>query len=550
VTGLAVQPDGRILVLAEGSGVRSLLYRVNADGSTDSGFTAVNGGSEPIESITLQADGRILVSGAFTSIGGASIARLARLHPDGTVDTSFNPAPSGPATAVALQPDGRLVLGGGFSRVGGQTRVGIARLAAAGGGTQALGVTANRSAVVWTRSGATAEVAAVIFEISTDRANWTTLGTGTRVGGTGADWQLGGVSLPASGVFYIRARAIAPSTAGTSSGLFESVREFNFSNPVAGAPTVVAQAITPNTAALALDPLTGIVARSTIWMVPGEGSVEILAAPTPGVAADSVRLANLSTRGRVTATEPLILGFAISGRDARSVLLRAVGPALSGFGVGDALPATRLEVYDASGARIAANERWAGAASLAAAAAATGAFPLNPESGDSAALLELAPGSYTLQVIDPRGAGGVALAEIYDAGNGAGSRLVNVSSRGAAGTGSAALISGFVIAGTGSAERVLLRGVGPGLAQFGATGAVADPAVALFDAEGRALGSNDNWVSSIGTISAAALRAGAFALDPGSRDAAVLATMPSGAYTIQVTAGTTGTALLEIYEVR
>ena len=60
----------------------------------------------------------------------------------------------------------------------------------------------------------------------------------------------------------------------------------------------------------------------------------------------------------------------------------------------------------------------------------------------------------------------------------------------------------------------------------------------------------DNWVSSLDTISSAALRAGAFALDRGSRDAAVLATLPSGAYTIQVSAGSTGTALLEIYEVR
>jgi hypothetical protein len=54
----------------------------------------------------------------------------------------------------------------------------------------------------------------------------------------------------------------------------------------------------------------------------------------------------------------------------------------------------------------------------------------------------------------------------------------------------------------------------------------------------------------LSAISNAALSAGAFALDPGSRDDAVLATLPSGAYTIQVSAGSTGTALLEIYEVR
>jgi hypothetical protein len=285
-------------------------------------------------------------------------------------------------------------------------------------------------------------------------------------------------------------------------------------------------------------------------MVPGEGSVEIFATHTPWSAHGNARLANLSTRGRVSAENPLILGFAITGTDSRSVLVRAIGPALAGFGVSEALPATRLQVYDTAGALVAGNEGWGGAANLVQAAAATGAFPLNSSSADSAALLMLAPGNYTVQVVDPRGTGGIALAEIYDAGTGNGSRLVNVSSRGAAGSGSAALISGFVIAGGNTPERVLLRGVGPGLSRFGASNLVADPTISLYDAEGRSLGANDNWVSSIADVSIATTQAGAFALDVGSKDAAVIATLPSGAYTIQVSAGSTGTALLEIYEVR
>ena len=84
----------------------------------------------------------------------------------------------------------------------------------------------------------------------------------------------------------------------------------------------------------------------------------------------------------------------------------------------------------------------------------------------------------------------------------------------------------------------------------GAGGVVSDPTIALYDAEGRILGSNDNWVSSVADVSSASVGAGAFPLDVGSKDAAVLATLPSGAYTIQVSAGTVGTALLEIYEVR
>src|SRR5690606_12552467 len=122
-------------------------------------------------------------------------------------------------------------------------------------------------------------------------------------------------------------------------------------------------------------------------------------------------------------------------------------------------------------------------------------------------------------------------------------------SRGATGSGDDALISGFVVTGADVSTCVLLRGIGPGLARFGEGDAVSDPSVALFDAQGRSLGANDNWVSSLDTVSTAALSAGAFALEPGSRDAAVLATLPGGAYTIQVRAGTTGTALLEIYEI-
>lgn len=550
VTGLAAQvADNKILVLMAGSGVRNVLSRLNADGSPDAAFTAVNAGADVISGFTLQADGRIIVAGAFTTIGGSNIARLARLNPTGTIDATFNPAPNGRVTAVALQPDGRVMIGGGFNSVGGISRVGVARLAASTPATQLLGVATNRGSVLWNRGGTIGEVASVSFEQSSDRTTWTRLGDGVRVAGT-ANWQLTGLNLPPTGLFYVRARGIAPSVAGTSSGLFESMREFTFSSPLpAGLPAAaatVAVGATPS-----FDLATGIVPRAASSVVPGEGSVEIFVSSALRVPADAqpARLANLSTRGRVTADSPLILGFAIAGSEPRRVLLRAVGPALTAFGVGGALPATRLQVFGASGALLASNEGWGGVAEIAQAAATTGAFPLVAGSADSAAVLTLSPGSYTIQVVDARGGGGVALAEIYDAGSGDASRLVNVSSRGGVGTGGNALISGFVIAGDLS-QRLLLRGVGPGLAKFGAVGVVADPSLALFDSAGVELGANDNWVSSVAQISTATVGAGAFALDAGSKDAAVLANLPAGAYTIQVSAPGAGAAMLEIYEVR
>ncbi|MBL9187832.1 MAG: hypothetical protein JNK23_10160 [Opitutaceae bacterium] len=535
VTAVAVQADGRILYATS----QNALARVMPTGAPDPTFAAASGS---VLSLAVQADGRIIVSGTGS--------RLVRLNTNGSIDASFAPAPNGTVTAVALQDDGRVVAGGSFSSVGGQPRVGIARLAATSPATQQLGVTANRSTIIWNRGGTGGDVAAAIFERSSDQVTWTRLGEGVRTG-TAGDWQLGSQNLPASGLFYIRARGLAVSGGGTSSGIFQSVREFNFANPLAAPAATSVQ--TPLQAAAptpAIDPITGIAARATVTVVPGEGSVEIFAtAALEQTTLSLAQLANISTRGRVTADNPLILGFALAGSESRRVLVRAAGPGLTGFGVAGALGATRLQVFNAAGTVIAANEGWAGAAELTQTAAATGAFPFAPGSADSAAVLTLAPGTYTMHVSDPRGGAGIALAEIYDAGRGPATRLVNLSTRGTAGTGADALISGFVVAGDG-AQRVLLRGVGPGLVRFGATGLVADPALTLYDAEGRILGGNDNWVSSINAISQAALVSGAFVLEPGSRDAAVLATLPGGAYTVQVNAAAAGTALLEIYEVR
>jgi len=559
VRGLAVQRDGRILVLHEGSGVRHLITRLNADGTSDGTFTAVSSGAAAFNSITLQTDGRIVVAGDFTTLAGAAVARVGRLNPDGSIDATFNPGPDGAVTTLALQADGRLMLGGNFTRVGGLVRISLARLAATGPAIQTLGVSPGRNAVLWNRSGTGGEISAAIFEQSSDRRNWVEIGHGTRVAGT-SNWELSGLSLPASGTFYLRARGITPSSGGASSGFYELVREFNFANPAptteittlemkGGTGTAPAQAAST----LIVDPFTGIASGRAITVVPGEGTVEIIAASQSDVSTvNGARLVNLSTRGQVTPGNSLVLGFSIAGTEQRTVLLRAVGPGLGAFNVDGALRGTRLELHQAgTGTLLASNQGWAADPVLTAAAAQTGAFPLDPASADSAVLATLAPGNYTIQAVDTQGGGGVALVEIYDAGTGSGSRLVNVSSLGQAGAGNHALISGFVIGG-GGAERVLLRGVGPGLADHTTVPAVSDPSIMLYDAAGGALGGNDNWVSSVDTASTAAASSGAFSLIPGSKDAAVVATLPSGVYTVQVSAanGSTGAVLLEIYEVR
>lgn len=557
VQSIAVQSDGRIL-FATGAGPTrpTQLQRVNADGSPDPTFVvpALAGTAR----IALQADGRILVGDSSTG------TFLRRLNSNGSVDGTFNPSPNGPVTALALQSDGRLVIGGNFNSVGGQSRVGIARISNTGPAVQTLGVSADRRTVTWVRGGTAGELAAVIFEQSIDRATWTLLGIGSRVAGS-SNWQLSGLSLPGTGVFYIRARGIAPSTAGTSSGIYESIREFTFANPLGGGSTsattiAVASAASSTTSPLvavwSVNDFSGVATQTSVQSSSSAGTTEttveiVVANPSTAAANGSSRLVNLSTRSRVTPGNPLVVGFAVSGTTARTILVRGIGPALTAFGVAESLPSTRLQIVDNAGRLVVANEGWDGTSSLTAAFAQTGAFPLAPRSGDSAALVTLAPGTYTLQVSAATVQGsGVALAEVYDADTTSStSRLMNVSTRGNAATGGDALIGGFVISGNAS-KRVLLRGAGPSLTQFGVTGALADPVLSLFDSQGRVLGTNDNWVSAASPLLSATASVGAFALNADSKDAAVMATLPPGAYTVQVTgvSGSSGTALIEIYE--
>lgn len=128
-----------------------------------------------------------------------------------------------------------------------------------------------------------------------------------------------------------------------------------------------------------------------------------------------------------------------------------------------------------------------------------------------------------------------------------GERLGNLSTRTEVGAGAHVLVSGFVV-GPGDTKKILLRAVGPALSSFAVTGTLGDPVLRLFDAGGTLLATNDDWsAADAATMSSV----GAFALPPGSRDAALVATLAPGAYTAQVSgaAGTTGVALLEIYDV-
>jgi len=146
---IRVLADGKILIGGKFTSVRGQtrhhLARLNADGSLDPGFydpgvESQLDGPEPVVALAVQADGKILVGGFFTSIAGQAYNRIVRLNPNGTLDASFanpnvgsaNGISPGTVTALLVQPDGKILIGGWFNSVGGQARSNFARLNADG----------------------------------------------------------------------------------------------------------------------------------------------------------------------------------------------------------------------------------------------------------------------------------------------------------------------------------------------------------------------------------------------------------------------------------
>lgn len=262
-------------------------------------------------------------------------------------------------------------------------------------------------------------------------------------------------------------------------------------------------------------------------------TLKILAEPT-------ARLPNLSVRTTLAAAQNLAVGFVMTG-GSKPLLIRAVGPELANFGVGDAMPDPRIGFNDPQGNELDANDDWD--ASLSGTFAELGAFALTEGSKDAALRVDLS-GLGTVSVNGPEG--GTVLVEVYDIGDSNDTRLANVSARNEVGTGNNILIAGFVVTGA-DPKNMLIRAVGPELQNFGLTGTLRDPLLRIFDSDSNLVAENDNWSPSLASSFATT---GAFALSNLSLDAALVITLPPGAYTAQVSGadGGTGQAIVEIYE--
>ena len=276
---------------------------------------------------------------------------------------------------------------------------------------------------------------------------------------------------------------------------------------------------------------------------------------TASLSLEFTGLVNLSARAKVgTGANVVIPGITVRGTQPKTLLIRAAGPALAGFGVGGALADPSLSVFTAAGDGILVNDNWndvPDVAALRTVTGAQGAFALAEGSRDAAMLVTLPPGGYTVQVAgvgSGAAAQGVAIVEVYEADANP-STLVNLSCRAEVGTGTDILIAGFAISGT-EAKRILVRAVGPALGSLGVSGALANPQLEIIrSGEATPLYRNDDWDAALAPTFAGA---GAFALPPGSRDAALVVTLPPGSYTAQVSGvgGTTGVALVEVYDLQ
>ena len=251
---------------------------------------------------------------------------------------------------------------------------------------------------------------------------------------------------------------------------------------------------------------------------------------------------NLSTRGLVSAGDNVLIGgFIVSGADPKTVVLRALGPSLSGFGVPNVLRDPVLSLYNSSGALIATNDDWQGDPNHFI-VQSNGLEPANLS--ESAMALSLAPGAYTAIVRGKDATPGIALVELYDVQPLSNSTLGNISTRGSVGTQDNILISGFTVGDVGSAT-VVVRAIGPSLAAYGLSGVLSDPTLTIYDSSGAAIASNDNWQDNVNSIDIAKNGLA----PPNPLESALVLHLPAGAYTAIVRGANdgTGVGLAEVY---
>ena len=261
---------------------------------------------------------------------------------------------------------------------------------------------------------------------------------------------------------------------------------------------------------------------------------------------------NFSTRMRVDVGDKVgIGGFIITGSGPRQVLVRAIGPSLTSYGIpaANVLADPVLELHGPTGFATITNNNWRDTQEHP--IQDTGIPPTNDL--ESAILATLNPGAYTA-IVRRNGNTqlGIALVEAYDLdalgiSGASSSSLANISTRAFCGMGGDVIIAGFILGNGGGDDSVIVRGLGPSLTAPGVPNVLANPTLELRNSDGTLLLSNNDWHDN----AAQAAQITAAGLAPSNNlESAIAATLSPGLYTALLAGlnNTTGNALVEVYD--
>ncbi|HKP05057.1 MAG TPA: hypothetical protein VJU77_17025 [Chthoniobacterales bacterium] len=269
--------------------------------------------------------------------------------------------------------------------------------------------------------------------------------------------------------------------------------------------------------------------------------------PTPLPTAAPGSLGNISTRLRVLSGDNALIGGMIAtGTANKKVIIRAIGPTLTDFGVPGALQDPTLELYQGS-TLITSNDDWQQSPQQAE-IQNSGLAP--GKDAESAIIATLTPNQgYTAIVRGKDGTTGVGVVEAFDLEQGSGSKLGNISTRGFVDVDDNVMIAGLIVSpSNGSNTKVLVRALGPTLGDFGVSGFLANPTLDLVNASGTVIRSNNDWKDD--AQQRALIEAAGLAPNH-DEEAALVETVPPGAYTAIVRGNNraTGVGLVEVYNI-
>jgi cell division septation protein DedD len=269
--------------------------------------------------------------------------------------------------------------------------------------------------------------------------------------------------------------------------------------------------------------------------------------PTATPTAAPAQAQNISTRLRVeTGDNVMIAGFIITGSASKDIVVRGLGPSLTGSGISSGLLADPIiELRNSSGVLLQQNNNWKDDQR-----SQIEGGPFQPTNDlESVILRTLTPGAYTAILKGVGNTTGVGTIEVYDNSSAAASQLANISTRGFVQTGQNVMIGGFMLGNNTGSSRVAIRGIGPSLTSFGLSNVLADPTLEMHNSNGTIMISNDDWTSDV--VSAGQLTANGLA-PTNPKESGIFTTLPPGAYTavLQGASSGTGIGLIEIYNLQ